>query len=101
MNKEIQKVKIKAENDKVFIEFLKQYPGLDMAAERRQKNGKIHAEAYVEREVANNLSKPGIDIEIIENASETGKQRQQEISKTNRFELAGEIGPPHGFAKKE
>jgi len=52
MNKEIQKVKIKAENDKVFIEFLKQYPGLDMAAERRQKNGKIHAEAYVEREVA-------------------------------------------------
>lgn len=99
--KEILRVKIKADNDKLFAEFLQKNKHLDMAAERRQKDGKVVAEAYAEPEVAKNLGKPGIEIEIIEDANKTGKERQQEISNMNRFALDAATEPPRGLAKKE
>jgi hypothetical protein len=99
--KEILRVKIIAKDDKIFSEFLKEHANLDTAAERRQKDGKIIAEAYAEPEVANSLSKPGIKIELIEDANKTGKERQQEISNMNRFALGQAAERPKGLAKKE
>jgi hypothetical protein len=100
MEKKILRVEISTLDQKAFTELLREQH-LDTAAERRHKNGKITAEAYVPSTQIDQLKKPGIEIKVLEDAVKTGIERQKEISSVNRFALGEQKGPPRGFGKKE
>lgn len=67
---------------------------------RIQEDGRIVGEVYVATEEIEKLK--GIkncEIEVIENATEVGRQRQQEVGKGDRFD--GGRKTPHGLGEKE
>jgi hypothetical protein len=75
---------------------------LDMAGERREKDGKIVAEAYMLSTQLESLRESGIGITILdEDAAKTGRQRQKQVSSVNRF-ASGDRSPgaPSGLGKK-
>jgi hypothetical protein len=66
---------------------------------RTLPDGSITLEAYVPERWLNNFKAEGFTFEIVEDATEVGRQRQQEVGKGDRFE-GGSIAP-HGFGRKE
>jgi hypothetical protein len=99
MEKKIMKIIIKAADEKTFTDLLVEYH-LDTAGEYRDKDGKIVTEAYVPSKKIDQLHKPGIEIEVVEDATQTGLERQKEVSSLSRFSLQSE-GPIKGLGKKE
>lgn len=73
-----------------------------MAGERREKDGKIVAEAYMLSTQLESLRESGIGITILdEDAAKTGRQRQKQVSFVNRFASGNRSpGPPSGLGKK-
>jgi hypothetical protein len=100
MHKKIFKVIIRTSDEKAFTELLQQHH-LDTAGEHREKDGKIVAEAYVPSSQIDELHKPGVEIKVVEDAAQTGLERQKEVSSMNRFALDERSPPPRGFGKKE
>lgn len=66
---------------------------------RRQPDDTVRMEAYVPEQVLDNLREAGGFFEIIENATEVGKERQKEVGRGDRFE-GGKIAP-RGLGRKE
>jgi hypothetical protein len=99
MDKKIMKVIIKAADVKAFTDMLKEYH-LDTAGEHRDKDGKIVTEAFVPSKKIDQLRKPGIEIQVVEDATQTGLERQKEVSSLNRFSLEGQ-SLIRGLGKKE
>ncbi len=98
MDKKIMKVIIKSTDEETFTGMLGQYQ-LDTAGEHRDKDGKIVTVAYVPEKKIEQLRKPGIEIEVVEDATQIGLKRQKEVSSVNR--LAASEGPIKGLGKKE
>jgi hypothetical protein len=99
MEKKIMKVIIKAADKKTFTDLLVEYH-LDIAGEHRDKDGKIVTEAFVPFKKIEQLRKPGVEIIVVEDATQTGLERQKEVSSLNRFSLESQ-GPIKGLGKKE
>lgn len=99
MENKITKIIIKAADVKIFTDMLMEYH-LDVAGEHRDKDGKIVTEAYLPSKKIDQLRKPGIEIQVIEDATKTGMERQKEVSSLNRFSTRGQ-GPIRGLGKKE
>jgi hypothetical protein len=99
MEKKIMKVIIKAPDKKTFTDLLVEYH-LDIAGEHRDKDGKIVTEAYVSSKKIDQLRKPGIEIQVVEDATQTGLERQKEVSSSNRFSFEGQ-SHIKGLGKKE
>ncbi len=74
---------------------------LDMGTVRpiRGPNGSLRVEAYIPEEILSELQKTSLAIEVIENASEVGRQRQKQVVVGDPFE-GGRIAP-RGLGKKE
>jgi hypothetical protein len=100
MEKNILRVRINTKDEKAFVDLVLT-KHLDMAAEHREKDGTIVAEAYVPSTQIDQLHKPGVGIEVIEDANKTGRERQKQVSSVNRFALDEQPSPPRGFGKKE
>lgn len=66
---------------------------------RRQEDGSIIVESYLPAEKLDQLHKPGIKVQVLEDASQSGRERQKEVITQNKFAHSAEI--PHGFGKKE
>ncbi len=66
---------------------------------RRQPDDTVKMEAYVPEDVLDNLREAGGVFEIIEDATQVGKERQQEVGRGDRFD-GGKIAP-RGLGKKE
>jgi hypothetical protein len=102
MEKKILRVRIDTKDEKAFTKLVLE-EHLDMAGERREKDGKMVGEAYVISTQLEKLRRSGIGVTVLdEDANRTGMQRQKQVSSVNRFAL-GERSPtpPRGFGKKE
>ena len=64
-----------------------------------QEDVTIVVESYLPADRVYELHKPGIKIQVLEDASQSGRERQKEVTKQNKFADSTEI--PHGFGKKE
>jgi hypothetical protein len=78
-------------------------PDLGCRATARRRDGGYVIDAYLPEtrlEAARSARSAGkVSIRIVENATETGGQRQQEVGKGNRFASRGEV--PRGLGRKE
>ncbi|WP_051970879.1 hypothetical protein [Kitasatospora azatica] len=52
---------------------------------RREESGEVATDAYATEEVLQQLRRQGISVQVVENATETGRSRQAEVGKGNRF----------------
>jgi hypothetical protein len=66
---------------------------------RPQPDGTLSMEAYVPEEMLEILKKRKTAFEVIEDATKTGKQRQKEVGKHDRFEGGKKF--PHGLGKEK
>lgn len=66
---------------------------------RRLPDGTVIMEAYVPHELLDRLKRSKVSFEIIEDATEVGRQRQKEVGKGDRFEGGKKV--PRGLGKKE
>ncbi|MDQ1276456.1 MAG: hypothetical protein QG610_2034 [Euryarchaeota archaeon] len=100
----IFKVVIRAADEPGLIELLRNKP-LDLGGgPKRQPDGTITIDAYVPEDMlqslqVENIRESGISIQVAEDATEVGHQRQQEVGKTDRFEEGKKL--PNGLARKE
>jgi hypothetical protein len=106
MEKKILRVTIRTRDKNAFTKLLQEHRYLDTAGERRDKDGNISAEAFVpESRIVELQRQPGVEIRVLEDAVQTGFQRQADVSSTNQFARARDDqsppSPPRGFAKKE
>jgi hypothetical protein len=101
MEKKILRVKIDTKDENAFTRLVLQ-EHLDMAGERREKDGKIVAEAYMVSTQLEKLRESGINITVLdEDAAKTGRQRQKQVSSVNRFAFGDRSpSPPSGLGKK-
>jgi hypothetical protein len=99
MDKKIMRVIIKAADVKTFTDMLREYR-LDTAGEHRDKDGRIVTDAFVPYKKIDQLRRPGIEIQIVEDATQTGLERQKEVSSLNRFSPESQ-GRIRGMGKKE
>lgn len=99
MEKKIMKVIIRTEDEEALLKLISERH-LDAASKHREKDGKIVAEVYVPFTQIEQLQEPGIEIEIVEDAVQTGLERQKEVSSLDRFTF-DQSKPPKGFGKKE
>jgi hypothetical protein len=78
-------------------------PDLGCRATARKREGGYVVDAYLPEallEAARGARSAGkVSIRVIENATEVGRERQQEIGEGNRFAARGEI--PRGLGRKE
>jgi hypothetical protein len=90
------------------LEDLKQFtdetqPDLGCRATARKRDGGYVVDAYLPEtvlEAARGARSAGkVTIRIVENATEVGQKRQQEVGEGNRFAVRGEI--PRGLGRKE
>ncbi|GHI03224.1 hypothetical protein AQI88_01535 [Streptomyces cellostaticus] len=65
---------------------------------RRADDGSCSIEAYATAEQATALEREGVSVTTIENATATGRARQAEVGKGDRFAPADAV--PHGLAVK-
>jgi hypothetical protein len=56
-------------------------------------------DAYVPEELLDELKRAGGDFEIVEDATQVGKERQKEVGHGDRFEEGTTV--PRGLGKKE
>ncbi len=78
-------------------------PDLGCRAVPRQMEGKFVLNAYVpeaQLEAARtSRSASGVVLHVIENATQVGRERQQEVGNANRFAVRSEV--PRGLGRKE
>jgi hypothetical protein len=98
--KKILKVMIHATDKKTLTETLREYHlDIGCAGLRREEDGTIVVESYLPAEKVDELHKPGIKVQVLEDASQRCRERQKEVTTQNNFLRSTEI--PHGFGKKE
>jgi hypothetical protein len=91
---------IHATDKKTLTETLREYHlDIGCAGLRREEDGTIVVESYLPAEKVDELHKPGIKVQVLEDASQSGRERQKEVTTQNKFLRSTEI--PHGFGKKE
>ena len=102
MEKKILRVRVDTKDENTFTKLVLEEQ-LDVAGERREKDGKIVAEAYITSAQLEKLRRSGIGITVLdEDANKTGLERQKQVSSVNRFAFGERTpSPPRGFAKKE
>jgi hypothetical protein len=67
---------------------------------RLREDGRVAGEVYVSLGKVETLKKiKGIEVEVIEDATEVGKERQKEVGQGDRFEGGKKV--PHGLGRKE
>jgi hypothetical protein len=71
---------------------------LDFGSIQSQPNGEIIVDLFLTRSQIGQLEKVGHKLEVFENMSEIGKERQKEVGAGDRFE-GGKIAPK-GLGKK-
>lgn len=78
---------------------LREHP-LDVACggPQRRADGTIAVEAYVPEDETDRLQKRGVEIQVLDDATATGRARQKEVGKGNRF--AGDQRVPRGLGRK-
>lgn len=98
--KKIMRIALRAPDRDTLAKLAKEH-GLSMASirPRRQPDGTLRVEAYVPPEMLERLQKKDAVLEIIEDATEVGRQRQKEVGKGDRFEGGKKV--PRGLGKKE
>jgi len=102
-NRKILRVSIHAPDSQSLIELLKE-KHLDVGGGPKcQSDGTVTIDAYVPEEILGSLQAKkvrdiGIKIEVVEDASETGRERQKEVGKGDRFEAGKKL--PSGLARK-
>lgn len=78
-------------------------PDLGCRTIPRQIEGKFVIDAYLPeaqlQAARDSRAASGVALHIIENATEIGRKRQQEVGEGNRFATRGEI--PRGLGRKE
>jgi uncharacterized protein YqeY len=78
-------------------------PDLGCRATARQEESGFVVDAYLPETSLQSArgvrSAANVSLHIVENATEVGRQRQQEVGKGNRFAARGEV--PHGLGRKE
>lgn len=98
--KKILRIALRAPDRETLAKLVKEHR-LDVGGggPRRQPDGTLSMEAYVPQELLERLKKRKAVFEIIEDATEVGKQRQKEVGKGDRFEGGKKV--PRGLGKKE
>jgi len=96
MPAKIMRVKIQANRERL-REFLRENPVDLIGGTSRQPDGSFVIEAFLRKEQLKKISRMDLRIEIVEDASAKGKERQKEVSRENRF-AKGQI--PRGVGKK-
>ena len=78
-------------------------PDLGCRAIPRQIEGKFIIDAYLPesqlQSARDSRTASGVSLSIIENATETGRERQKEVGEGNRFAARGQV--PQGLGSKE
>lgn len=103
-NSKIFRVVIRAPDEPSLVELLKD-KHLDLGGgPKRQPDGTITIDAYVPEDMlqslqAEKMRDTGIVTQVVEDATEVGRQRQQEVGKADRFEAGKKL--PRGLARKE
>lgn len=86
---------------KAFIDEIQ--PDLGCRTISRQIEGKFIIDAYLPeaqlQAARDSRAARGVALHIIENATEIGRERQQEVGEGNRFSARGEV--PRGLGRKE
>ena len=98
--KRIMRIALRAPDRETLAELVKVYQ-LDIGGggPRRLPDGTISMEAYVPQEFLDRMKKGKVAFEIIEDATEVGRQRQKEVGKGDRFEGGKKV--PRGLGNKE
>jgi hypothetical protein len=96
-----ERILITAVDAKTLRALLRERP-LDMSCggPKVHENGAASVEAYVPAGTRDALRRPGIRIDVLEDASATAAQRQQEVGKGNRFRGDGQKAIPRGLGRK-
>jgi hypothetical protein len=99
MSAHVYRVRISAKSKSALIDLLKSEPlDLNCGSPKTAPDGTITIEALVTDDVKKRLEKHPVQIEVVEDATETGRQRQAEVGKGDRFE--GGKKPPRGTGKR-
>jgi hypothetical protein len=97
--KDIMRIVLKAPNPESLAKFVKELRLGIGNRPRRLPDGTLSMEAFATEEVLDKLKKAGGVFDIIENATEVGKARLNEVGKGDRFEGGKKV--PSGLGKKE
>jgi hypothetical protein len=98
--KKILRIALRAPDREALEKLVKEHQ-LDIGGggAKRLPDGTISMEAYVPQELLDRLKRSKASFEIIEDATEVGRQRQKEVGKGDRFEGGKKV--PRGLGKKE
>ena len=98
--KNIMRIVLKAPNPESLAKFVKDLQ-LDFGGggPRRLPDGTLSVEVYATEDELDKLKKAGGIFEIVENATEVGKERQKEVGRGDRFEGGKKF--PQGLGRKE
>jgi hypothetical protein len=101
VEKDIMKIVLKAPNLKILAKFINQQRMriVGCGGQKLLPDGTLSMDAYATEDVLDQLKKEGVVFDIIENASEMGRRRQNEVGRGDRFE--GGKKAPQGLGKKE
>jgi hypothetical protein len=99
-NKIIFRIALKSPDRKTLSKLIKEFQ-LDIGGggPKRLRSGTLVTDAYVPKEILEKLKEAGISFEVIENATDVGRERQKEVDSGDRFEGGKKV--PHGLGKKE
>jgi hypothetical protein len=99
-NKIIFRIAIKSPDRKTLSRLMKEFQ-LDIGGggPKRLRSGILFTEAYVPEETLEKLKGAGISFEVIENATDVGRERQKEVNNGDRFEGGKKV--PSGLGRKE
>lgn len=83
----ILRILITAREKQALSALLREHPlDLSCGGPQRREGGAVSVEAYVPEDQVDSLRRYGVNIEILDDASATGRERQKEVGKGNRFE---------------
>ena len=99
--KKIMRIALKAANRETLTTLAKQFRLHRSGGVRpkRLPDGTLRMDAYVPEELLDELERAGGDFEIVEDATQVGKERQKEVGRGDRFEEGNRV--PRGLGKKE
>ena len=97
MPERILKVRIQGEREELQKLLRERSLDLNCGGTRRQADGSFQLEAFIPETELQPMSRVGLKVEVVEDATAKGRERQKEVSREARFSRQQ---PPRGLGKK-
>jgi len=98
--KRVMRIVLQVPNQKTLTKMVQEYR-LDIGGggPRRLPDGSLRTQAYVPEELLVKIRKAGGTIEVMEDATQVGRERQKEVGRGDRFKGGKKV--PRGLGRKE